>query len=235
MADAQGDDPGGRDRRAELLGGAATDDLDVAERAELERLLADDPSAARELEELRSVLAALPPRGSGWVEAPAPPAGDLDVGGRRGTGPHVDRATRRRRPWALGAAAAALVVGGAGAALGVESLVERPPAGPAGTLGAVEQVELSGGPTGVDADLAVVAHTWGTETVLDVAGLEAGVDYRLVLLDRTGRQVSSGGFVGADAVVECRLNAPVLREDARRLAVLGTGGETVLAADLPPV
>ncbi len=236
-----GDWDGGEDRRAELLGGAVSDDLDAAERAELERLLAQDPSAARELDELRLVLGALPPRGSGWDDAPAPRREDLDV-----RGPGTDALAARRRavpapqrdrrpPWLLGAAAAALVVLGVGAGAGLAALGERPPSGPPGTLGAVEQVAVVGEPPGVEADVAVVAHTWGTETVLDVAGLPAGRSYRVALLGEDGAEVGSGSFLGSEQPVECRLNAALLREDVDRLVVLDAADDVVLSADLPVV
>ncbi|GAA2018187.1 hypothetical protein WDZ16_09755 [Pseudokineococcus marinus] len=230
------------DRRAELLGGAATGDLDAAERAELEALLAEDPSAAAELEDLGAVVAALPPRGSGWQEPVPPPrrtsavAEDAPASGSgvAGDGP-ADAVRRRRPPWAVAAAAAALVVVGAGVGAGVASLEDGPPEGPPGTLGALEQVAVVGEPAGVDADLAVVAHTWGTETVLDVAGLPVGGAYRVVLVGEDGAEAGSGSFLGSEGPVECRLNAALLREDVDRLVVLDAADAVVMTADLPPV
>ncbi|WP_298807078.1 hypothetical protein [uncultured Pseudokineococcus sp.] len=230
------------DRRAELLGGAATGDLDAAERAELEALLAEDPSAAAELEDLRAVLAVLPPRGSGWQE-PVPPSRRPDPTGADATGARAavdepatdDLARRRRSPWAVAAAAAALVLVGAGLGAGLASGGEGAPEGPPGTLGALEQVAVVGEPAGVDADLAVVAHTWGTETVLDVAGLPVGGAYRVVLVGEDGAEAGSGSFLGSEEPVECRLNAALLREDVDRLVVLDAADAVVMTADLPPV
>lgn len=238
----QGDASDG-DRRAELLGGAVADDLDAAERAELERLLARDPSAAAELEEMRAVLAALPPRGSGWDDAPAPPrerldlheGGELDRVSALGRTGRAAPARDRRPRWFLGAAAAALVLLGVGAGVGLDELAGRPPSGPPGTLGAVEQVAVVGEPPGVEADVAVVAHTWGTETVLDVDGLPVGGAYRVALLDEEGAEVGSGSFLGSELPVECRLNAALLREDVDRLVVLDAADDVVMSADLPAV
>ncbi|MEJ5914422.1 hypothetical protein [Pseudokineococcus sp. 1T1Z-3] len=248
---------GEEQRRGELVAGAAVGGLEPHEQAEVDALVAADPEAARELEEFRAVLAALPPRGEGWESArpsaalrervmaatigasggAAHPGGDrTDVGPER-VAEVTELAPRRRRTAAqaaLAAAAAGVLVGAVGA-LGVSGLADRPPEGGPGTLGAVEQVDVVGEPPGVTVDASVVAHTWGTETVVDVDGLDDGEDYLLVVLDAAGEPVASGGFVGAADIVECRLNAPVLREDATRLEVLDEDGDLVMAADLPAV
>ncbi|WP_369068511.1 hypothetical protein [Kineococcus terrestris] len=226
------------DRRAELLGAAATGDLSPAEAAELDALAAADPSVAEELRAHREVLAALPPRGSGWDE-PVPPPGPVLPGGP----PRADAVTtgalhRRRTASRWVGAAAAVVVGagiGAGAVTVGREVADRPVQGPPGTLGAVEELVVLGEPEGVRADVALVAHTWGTETVLDVAGLPAGREYAVVLVRGDGAEAGSGSFLGSRVPVECRLNAAVLREDVAAVEVRDADGALVLRSEAPAV
>ena len=77
----------------------------------------------------------------------------------------------------------------------------EPPAAP------VEAISLQATP-GVTATGGLINHTWGTELLLDVTGLEAGatyvVDYRLA----DGSTVTAGSLLGvADVVMRCRFNA----------------------------
>jgi len=235
------------DERSALLAAAATGDLEPDEAEALEELLRTDPTASDELAGLLRVAAALPAAGAGW-SAVEPPAAlrasvlaatsgrrddDEPLPDRRGRG--APPRPRARRTATLLAVAAVGVVLGAAGAVGVGAVLDAPPEGPPGTLGAVEAVTWRGEPDGVDAQASVVAHTWGTETVVDVTGLDLGAGYELVVLDATGAEVASGGFVGAQDVQECRLNAPVLREAADRLEVRDDDGALVMAADLPAV
>jgi hypothetical protein len=165
--------------------------------------------------------------------APAPALPDLR-----------DRRPRRIRVTAavLGAAAA-LVVGGAVGGL-VGALAGSAPTGggdpsgvtgPPGTLGAVEAVDFRGEPSGSRIDGSVVAHTWGTETVLEVDGLDPAADYGVVVIGVDGRRVDSGGFVGSTVTVDCRVNAALLREDVAAIEIEDAEGDVVAAADLPRV
>ena len=110
-----------------------------------------------------------------------------------------------------------------------------PPSGPAGALGAVEGVAFVGEPDGVEVDGDVIAHTWGTETVLTVDGLAAGEVYDVVVLDAGGREWSAGTFLGSDVTISCRMNASVLREDALEVAILADDGTRIASADLPVI
>ncbi|WP_432546719.1 hypothetical protein [Kineococcus sp. SYSU DK004] len=238
--DPAGEDPAAQDRRAELLGAAAVGDLSPAEARELDALAAADPSVAEELRAHREVLAALPPRGSGWDE-PVPPPGPVLPGGATGAGPAAAPAGalhRRRTASRWVGAAAAVVVGagiGAGAVTVGREVADRPVQGPPGTLGAVEELVVLGEPEGVRADVALVAHTWGTETVLDVAGLPAGREYAVVLVRGDGAEAGSGSFLGSRVPVECRLNAAVLREDVAAVEVRDEDGALVLRSEAPAV
>lgn len=223
-----------------LLAAAATGHLEAAERTQLEALLAREPGAATELAELRAVLAELEPLrepAAAWREdpapalaAPVPPRGPLPL-------PRQRRSVRSTAGLAL-AACLLLAVGGLGGALVRGALDERArPAvvvGPPGTLGAVEQVAVTTSP-GVGATASVVAHRWGTETVLDLDGLAAGRTYQVVVVDEAGRAVVAGTVLGTGGAIDCTMNAAVLRADAAKVQVLDADGTAVVDADLPPV
>jgi len=83
----------------------------------------------------------------------------------------------------------------------------------------VEAISLQAS-EGVTATGGLINHTWGTELLLDVSGLEAGttyvVDYRLA----DGSTVVAGSLLGvADVVMKCRFNAAPLRADVRRIVL----------------
>lgn len=132
------------------------------------------------------------------------------------------------------AAAGLLILGGlGGAALG--GAFQSPPAGPAGTLGAVEYVPIADAPEGTSIDAALVAHTWGTETVLEVDGFAVGESFEVVLVSGDGEELSSGTFLGSQQTVTCRMNAAVLREDVVELVIRTETGEVVASSTLPGV
>jgi len=229
----------GEDRREELIAAAATDDLTPAERREYHALLAVDPEGAETVWEMRRTLEAVSGLG-GWREEPVPSdlrdrvltataaeTPDPDLSARR------SRATPRR--WPLVAAAVALVALGAGVGVGVERWSERPPSGGPGTLGAVEEIDFrdeAGGPT---IDAALVAHTWGTETVLEMDGFAVGERFEVVLLDEQGEGESSGTFLGSQVTVLCRMNAALLREDVAAVEIRDEDGAVVARSQVPDV
>lgn len=228
------------ERRAELVAAAVTDDLDDAERAELDALRAADPGVQVEIDELRAVAdrfdALLP--GTGWRDdLPSP---RLEAAVVAAAGP-ARPATPNRRRLGLVAAAVALVAVGAGGALGVQELRDdgsaqvTAPEGPPGTLGAVEPVQFAADDDPADVDAALVAHTWGTEAVLDVTGLPPGEVYDVVFLDATGAEVSAGAFLGSVVEIHCSMNAAILREDVRALRIQRPDGTVVRSAELPAV
>ena len=86
----------------------------------------------------------------------------------------------------------------------------------------------------MEAEASLIDHTWGTETILVVSGLEDGETYELTLRDEDGAPVDSGAFIGTgDKPLECRMNAALLREEATGLEVRTDEGDLVLSADLP--
>jgi len=237
------------EERAELIAGAVRGDLDPDERRRLDRLRAAEPGIDDEIARLRSTadrLGALP----GWQEPePSPRLRDRVLAASADTadtddavpfeasGAARDRRSARRpvRGGALLAlAAAACVLVGAGGALGLQELGSAPPSGPPGTLGAVEAVDFSDA-DGARVDGSLVAHTWGTETVLEIDGLPAGERYSVVLLAESGDAVDSGSFVGSEVEIDCRVNAAVLREEVASVEIRDAAGEVVSEASVPRV
>lgn len=236
------------DRRAELVGAALAGELTPQERAELEELVRRDPSVGEELAELQEILGQVSAADPAWADAT--PTADLEdrVAGiaqspgsvdRTGATEPVDGArTPPSRSWTARAGralvAACLVGVGVLGTLGYQQTVQGPPEGPPGTLGAVEEISFDGEPGGSRVDGALVAHTWGTETVLEVAGLDVGETYEVVLVTSSGEELSSGTFLGAEETVECRMNAAVMREDVAEVRIISSDGTSVrLVADLP--
>lgn len=239
MTDTTGSPMDPRARLHELMGAAAFDALSDAESVELERLLAADPQARRELQEMRATVAALPPAGSGttFEASPSPDLEERVVGAVGGPPPPPVAVPAppptRARPWALVAAAATLVVA---AGLGGWAVGQREPStptGPPGTLGATEAISFTGEPRGVEVDASVVAHTWGTETVMTIDGLQQG-SYTVQILDTDGEAVDSGTFIAAaQGITDCRMIAALLREDADAIVVSDADGDVVMRSQLP--
>ncbi|PPF13420.1 hypothetical protein C5B92_16360 [Rathayibacter sp. AY1A4] len=234
-----GDEPGGR--REELLAAALAGDLSAEEAREFESLRAADPSIDRELASFGAVVDRLGALGR-WEEAEPSPelrsrvaalAGERSERAASVRAPRR-RASRRRAVLAVAAAAALLVVGGvAGAAL--RSAEERPVAGPPGTLGAVEAIAFDERTEGVTLDGSLVAHTWGTETILRGTGFALGESYDLVLVTGSGERLPSGSFLGSSAELDCEMNAAVLRESVAAVEITDAGGALVASAALPAV
>ncbi|PPF67626.1 hypothetical protein [Rathayibacter sp. AY1E6] len=234
-----GDQPGGR--REELLAAALAGDLSAEEAREFESLRAADPSIDRELASFGSVVDRVGALGR-WEEAEPSPELRSRVAALAGERPERAesaraprrRAPRRRAVLAVAAAAALLVVGGvAGAAL--RSAEERPVAGPPGTLGAVEAIAFEERTAGVTLDGSLVAHTWGTETILRGTGFALGESYDLVLVTGSGERLPSGSFLGSSAELDCEMNAAVLRESVAAVEITDAGGALVASAALPAV
>jgi hypothetical protein len=242
------------DRRAELIAAALASDLSPAEAVELDALRVVDPTVDDEIASLGGVVARLGPVGT-WQDAPA----DAALGERVRSAVDRDELEARHEPAAplervapdelvvplrprrsrrvaltvLGAAACVAVgVGG-----GVLAATPRDAhvAGPPGTLGAVEHVAFAGEPSGVAVDGDLVAHTWGTETVLTVDGLPTGEAFSVVVVDDTGAEHESGAFLGTDVTVDCRMNAAVLREHVVAVEVRGADGVEIATASVPSV
>lgn len=236
------------DRRAEWIGAALAGELTPSEQAELDEACRQDPSLQREVAELQAVLGRVRDGDLDWVEAN--PGADLAdrvaaIGEPVGQSPTESAAEMPTEmsphgpSWrgrvARGLVAACLVGAGVLGTLGYQWTVDAPPDGPPGTLGAVEPISFSGEPDGSDVEASLVAHTWGTETVLEVDGLRKGQTFEVVLVSRSGEELSSGTFIGSAATVECRMNAAIMRDEVAQVRIRSSGDTTVrLVADLPP-
>lgn len=234
-----------RERLEQLLAAAATDSLEPSEAAELETLLVARPEARAELDALRSAVDELEGwrySGGAWSEVSPSPRLDDAVAGI-GSVADADSAgpgaARPRRRLGLVAAAVALVATGSVATLGVQAATQDGPVeGPPGTLGAVERLApttSADSPLPGRVDAAFVAHTWGTEAVLDVAGTRPGEVYRVYVVDERGRDVEAGAFLGSTVEIHCRMNAAVMREDVTGLRIADASGTTVATASAPRV
>jgi hypothetical protein len=264
------------DRRAELIAGALSGDLDPSEQEEFDAMRRVDPTIDAESGELDRLLRAMP-RDLDWDDAPpgaalrdriaaiehesaggiAPLADPADpvlptesarragghlrsVGGAR---PSAEPG-RRRRAWLLPVTAAACLALGLGVGVAVGGGVDVPdgnvaaspssrPVGPPGTLGALEQVDFAGEPSGVQVDGSLVAHTWGTEALLRIDGLPVGDSYTVIVVSRDGTRSEAGSFLGSELTVDCRMNAAVYRQEAVAVEIDGADGVRIATAELP--
>ena len=241
------------DRRAELIAAALASDLSPAEAAELDALRVVDPTVDDEIASLGGVVARLGPVGT-WQDATADAAlgervrsaVDRDPEARHEPAAALERVApdelvvplrpRRSRRVALTVlGAAACVAVGVGGGVLAATPRDAHVAGPPGTLGAVEHVAFDGEPSGVAVDGDLVAHTWGTETVLTVDGLPTGQAFSVVVVDDTGAEHESGAFLGTDVTIDCRMNAAVLREHVVAVEVRGADGVEIATASVPSV
>lgn len=239
-------------RREELIAAVLAGELDEEERREFDRACAADPSMLRDLDEMRETAALLERTGIRWEETELPPELEQRVlaattGRPRSAAPMSPangapisrpRGGWARRPGAtalLGLAAAGLIVLGALGGILVDHQLQAPPGGPPGALGAVEEVAVRDLPPGASIDVALVAHTWGTETVLEIDGLEVGESYEVVLVREDGQEMPSGTFIGAEVTIECRLNAAVMREDVSEVRIHDATGGVVVASQVPHI
>ncbi|ROR72609.1 hypothetical protein [Bogoriella caseilytica] len=161
------------------------------------------------------------------VPAPAAPRE------RSSTSMAADARRRRHSSWALVACFLAGVLVTVGGYVGATTMQGGPPDGPPGTLGAIEEVSFDRQIEGARIDGVLVAHTWGTETILEIEGLPAGEGYALVLIDEDGQEYHSGTFFGSDVVIDCRMNAAVMRAEVDRLEIREEAGGVLIAASLP--
>lgn len=218
-------------RYKELLGAHVLGHLDEPENSELRHHLEGCAECRAEEAGLRAVLADLP----------AGPAVDLSLAGTEPSpgleervlaateDPRDQRRTRRR--FAAGLAAAAVLVATLAVAVFVDLPVDTGPPG----LGDVEEISFTEVPDDVTVDGSVVAHTWGTEVILEMEGLEDGELYTAEVEREDGDPASAGTFIGdGDLLVECILNGAVLREDAQAVSVTDSDGEVVLYSELEP-
>lgn len=235
MTDIDAPHEGGR--REELIAAALAGELTPEEAAELDRLRSADPSIDRELASFGALLDGVRGVGS-WEEAEPSDelrarivGASLEEDGERPAAPR-----RVRLPFAVGAAAACLALGAVGG-VAAGSLQDRAVDGPPGTLGAIESIAFveGAGSDRIEVDGSVVAHTWGTETILRGEGFAVGETYELVLVTDSGDRLPSGSFLGSAAELDCEMNAAVLRESVASIEITDASGASVAVATLPAV
>ncbi|GAB3548774.1 hypothetical protein GCM10027404_13240 [Arthrobacter tumbae] len=249
-------------RRDNLIAAALAGELDVEERREFERVCAADPDLLSEYLAVKDTAERLERSNLRWVEQDLPPGladrviaattGDPEEGvaarypgaapfpqandaGLKQIGASHHRRTYGSRKAVIGLAAAGLLLIGALGGAVIDNVLQSPPDGPPGALGVTENVVFPEVPEGVSFDAAVVAHTWGTETVLEVDGLTVGESFEVVLVSEDGRELTSGTFLGSEQTVTCSLNAALMREDVSELQIRRDSGEVVASSILPEV
>ncbi|WP_186307687.1 hypothetical protein [Microbacterium sp. 1.5R] len=220
------------ERIEELIAASVAGELSELESGELAQLTRVHPWIADEITRLRDVAERAGRAGIDWEDPVVTAALRERVLGEIAVEPSVE--PRRRMPWgALLLGAACLTVGlGIGSAL--PGVLSAPPSGPPGTLGAYEPLIVTES-AGIDVDADLVAHTWGTEAVLDLDGLTAGETYRVVFVGEDGTEFPAGEMRGSEVPIHCRLNAAVLREQTVRLEVRSEESAVIASADLPRV
>lgn len=232
------------DRWAELVAAALAGELSAAETAEFDELRRSDPRRAEEFASLQGVAQRLRHGDVTWV-APRDTSdledrilASIEKEDAAVAAPSIDAGTgtRRRRAWVTPLVAAACLVIGIVVGVNTEgAFTPATPASPPGTLGALEQIQVSDDTAGVDVDAQLVAHTWGTEAYLEARGLDVGRTYELVFVAADGEEFTAGEVLGSEVPIVCRMNAAVLRGDTVRME-LRDGPDVVIAhADLPRV
>lgn len=235
------------DRRAALIAAAAADALHEDEARELDAARVEDPSIDAEIAALRATAAEARAAVPSWAEAPVDPALRARVLGaiadsaavpEDAAGPPRPLAApvplpRRRARWAVPLLAAACLAIGAGAGAALPALLDAPPSGPPGTLGAVEEVAVQDALPEAEIDARIVAHTWGTEAILEASGLREGASYAIVMVGVDGVAHSAGAMLGSAVEIRCSVNAAVLRPEVARLEIRDAEERVVASAELP--
>lgn len=219
----------------EMLGAHALGGLGGREQTAVQSHLDGCASCRAELAELAPLAAALrlvdPEQLSGTV-SPSPDLGQRISRQVVGESALRDRRARRHRGVRLLTAAAAVVVliVGTGAALQLQQGGSAPVVLAAGQ----EPIPLQAQRAGISVSSAVlVPHTWGLEVTMTMSGVRTGERYRAVAVDRAGRQMPAGEFLGvADRPVVCNMQAALRRPDATAFLILDAQGQTVAQADL---
>lgn len=245
--------------RDRLIAAALAGGLTTEEQREFDRACSTDPQFLSEYLSLRDISERLAQADLVWDDRELPSGLADRVFAATSGDPHENelptlssaREARRRptpvptsdapparrgsRTALLGLAAAGLLlVGGLGGSA-ISAVLDTPPDGPAGALGAVEEVTFPSIPDGTSFDAALVAHTWGTETVLEVDGLAEGDIFEVILVSEDGVELTSGTFFGAEQTVICRMNAALMREDVSQLQIRDETGAVVVSSSVPDV
>lgn len=246
-------------RAEELIAAAVAQDLSPQEQIELDALRSQDPSVDAELRDFMALLPELRSSALQWQEDDPPhrlgvtiseltqDEGTAAVRGAAVDGalreaetstPHgnentVERLQPKGRWKAFSLVAVGCLMAGAGGTIAIQHVIDSPPEGPAGTYGAVEEINFTGEPEEVTVEASLIAHTWGTETVLEIDGLEPGESFSVVLVAEDGQEYASGTFLGSELLIECRMNAAVMRDQVERVEITAVDGNVITSAELP--
>lgn len=181
--------------------------------------LAELRPAATVLDELRSLTG---PTGLPADQPTAPPGLAARI--------EADLAGHRRRAWLRRGAVAVLAGAAAAVVLVVGLAVVGDDQEPAPTV-PMEAVDVEVSAPGVEADAALVNHTWGVEVKLQGSGFRDGGRYVVNVLGTGGRTFPAGEFVGTgDAEMLCNLNSSVLRDRATGFEVRDPRGRVVVSS-----
>lgn len=151
---------------------------------------------------------------------------DADELGRR----RVEVAVRRRRTMVhgIGAAAAVVVILGAGGVVG-RATAPEPPAPPLEAI----SLEVAQGDDVTVESANLVAHTWGVELRIVAVGFAEGETFTAEFRTDDGALVPAGEFRGVGtAEMSCFLQSASMREDVTQVVVMDDTGHTVLSSDL---
>ncbi|MCO5968817.1 anti-sigma factor family protein [Actinoallomurus soli] len=224
-----------------LLGVYVLGAIDPAERALVDDHLAHCRRCRDELAGLAGLPALLGRVTEEQItQVGAPPPELLESVLARAAAEHRTRSHRNRR-WLAVAAAAALVTGGAGVAVGHNLGTARPVAAPTATptpgpttpapgstAGGVTTVQATDAATGISARITMQAEKWGTAFTVRLSGAPAETLCHLVAVARDGRRDIAGGwavkyersaeFAGSSMIPKDRITAVEVRTvDGRRL------------------
>jgi len=228
------------DRIAELIAAALAGELTAAETTEFDRLRGENPWIDDQMRELGPLVTRLRQGDIAWT-APR----DLDavrdrvrrsVSSETAGSPQraAEMASVRRPPrWIAPLLAAACLVVGVGVGYALPAPVASPVAGPPGTLGAIEEIQVFDDVPGIAVDAELVAHTWGTEAILEASGLAVGATYKIVFIGADGSEFSGGEVLGSEVPIVCQVNAAVMRADTVRFELRDESSMLVAHADLP--
>ncbi len=216
------------------LGAYALGALGAAEAAAVEGHLTGCSTCRAELDELRPAAAVLGELRA--ITASRVDPAELDLPGappELGARIDADLAAHRRRAWWRRGALAAVAGAAAAAVLiaGIALTRDDDPAERAAPQVPMESVEVDVSTPGIEADAALVNHTWGVEVKLTGTGFRDGGRYRVVVLAEDGRRFPAGEFVGTGgAELRCNLNSSVLRPGAAGFEVRDPRGRLVVSS-----
>ena len=248
-------DPKHREMR-ELLGSYALGALPVPEAAAVRAHLEGCPACQWELADIAPLAVELQRADPARLSTIATPPAWLGGRVREAVAQERSLGDRRHNRQALGrravAAAAAVVLLGAGAGLG-EALFRSGLAGPSQARPSVNDVP-GGAPTTTTPTAAgaflpvvlgdeapgitvrkagVVPHSWGVELKFEGAGFATGQTYRAYVVSTSGLTLPAGEFLGIGGqTLQCNLQAAILRPDVSAFRVVATDGSLVLTATL---